>query len=84
MALIEKENATQSVEDENENPLTFFMYALKAPETRRQWPRRLKVFLDYLKMEGVRSMEEESLQLVNKARASLATRKFVPVYGPSM
>ena len=25
-----------------------FMYALKAPETKRQYPKRLKVFLDFL------------------------------------
>ncbi|MGA9296189.1 MAG: hypothetical protein WBV72_02155 [Nitrososphaeraceae archaeon] len=29
---------------EMENPLALFMYALRAPETRRQWPRRLKTF----------------------------------------
>jgi len=29
-----------------EDPLSVFLYALKAPETRRQYPRRLKVFLD--------------------------------------
>jgi hypothetical protein len=68
LALTEKENATELVEEANENPLTFFMYALNAPETRRQWPRRLKIFLDYLDMDGDRSIEEEALQLVNKAR----------------
>ncbi len=35
-----------------EDPPSVFLYALKAPETRRQYPRRLKVFLDYLKLEG--------------------------------
>ena len=25
-----------------------FMYALKAPESKRQYPKRLKVFLDFL------------------------------------
>ena len=29
-----------------------FEYALKAPETKRQWPRRLDVFLTYLQLEG--------------------------------
>jgi hypothetical protein len=28
------------------------MYALKAPDTRRQYPQRFKMFLDYLKLEG--------------------------------
>jgi integrase len=29
-----------------------FEYALKAPETKRQWPRRLDVFLTFLQLEG--------------------------------
>jgi len=29
-----------------------FEYALKAPETKRQWPRRLDVFLIFLQLEG--------------------------------
>ena len=29
-----------------------FEYALKAPETQRQWPRRLDVFLTFLQLEG--------------------------------
>jgi hypothetical protein len=28
------------------------MYALKAPEKKRQYPKRLDVFLDYLKLLG--------------------------------
>jgi hypothetical protein len=31
--------------------LSNFMYALKAPETRRQWPRRLKPFFDFLPID---------------------------------
>ena len=42
-----------------EDPLSVFLYALKAPETRRQYPRRLKVFLD-LKLQG--SVEQQSIQ----------------------
>jgi hypothetical protein len=33
---------------DQENPLSMFMYALKAPESKRQYPKRLKVFLDFL------------------------------------
>jgi hypothetical protein len=29
-----------------------FEYALKAPETKRQWPRRLDVFLTFLQLHG--------------------------------
>jgi hypothetical protein len=31
--------------------MTVFTYALKAPESKRQYPRRLKIFLDYLRLE---------------------------------
>ncbi len=39
-------------EEQEENPMTIFMYTLKAPDTRRQYPQRFKMFLDYLKLEG--------------------------------
>ena len=38
----------QDQEEENKkDPLSSFMYGLKAPETRRQWPARLKKFFDF-------------------------------------
>ena len=40
--------------------MTVFTYALKAPESRRQYPRRLKIFLDYLKLEG--NLEQQAAQ----------------------
>jgi hypothetical protein len=54
-------------EVQQQDPMTIFLYALKAPETRRQWPRRLKVFLDFLKLEGI-TMEERAKQFMIKAR----------------
>jgi integrase len=42
------------------------MYALKAPETRRQYPQRFKMFLDYLKLQG--SLEKQARQFLSKAR----------------
>jgi hypothetical protein len=53
---------------EMENPLALFMYALRAPETRRQWPRRLKTFLDFLEMEGVTCLEEQARLFIIKSR----------------
>jgi hypothetical protein len=47
------------------SPMTVFAYALKAPESRRQYPRRLKIFLDYLGLEG--SLEEQAEQFYLKA-----------------
>jgi hypothetical protein len=54
-------------EEEYQDPLSVFMYALKAPEMRRQWPRRLKVLLDFLKLDGI-TMEEKAKQFMIKAR----------------
>lgn len=34
------------------NPITNFLFALKAPETKRQYPKRLEVFLDFLGYQG--------------------------------
>ena len=36
-----------------------FIYALNAPESKRQYPTRLKVFLDFLKIDGI-TIEEKA------------------------
>jgi hypothetical protein len=46
-----------------------FLYALKAPETRRQYPRRFKMFLDFLKLLG--TIEEQAMEFLKKARQHL-------------
>jgi hypothetical protein len=51
---------------EIQNPLTAFMYGLKAPETKRQWPGRLKIFLDYIILDG--TFEQKAKQFLEKAR----------------
>ena len=52
-------NNEDSIENDNYDSAYFrFIYALKAPETKRQYPKRLEVFLDYLKLEG-NSIEEK-------------------------
>jgi hypothetical protein len=47
------------------NPMTVFMYALKAPESRRQYPRRFKIFLDYLGLKE--NLEEQAQEFYSKA-----------------
>lgn len=44
-----------------DSPYFRFIYALKAPETKRQYPKRLEVFLDYLKLQGS-TIEEKANQ----------------------
>jgi hypothetical protein len=41
-----------------EDPMAVFLYAVKSPESKRQYPRRLKMFLDYLGLDGV--LEEQA------------------------
>jgi hypothetical protein len=42
------------------NPMTNFMYALKAKESKRQYPRRFKMFLDYLELDGITTINEQA------------------------
>jgi len=49
-----------------EDPYQTFMYALKAPETRRQYPRRLEYFFDFLALKG--DIREKCLTLYNLAK----------------
>jgi hypothetical protein len=44
-----------------DSPYFRFIYALKAPETKRQYPKRLEVFLDYLQLSGS-TVEEKATQ----------------------
>jgi hypothetical protein len=55
-----------SAQYEEDHPLSIFLYALKAPETKRQYPRRLKVFLDFLKLDG--TLEQQSKEFLEKAK----------------
>ena len=61
------DNLTVIAEEEYQDPLSVFMYSLKAAETRRQWPGRLKIFLDFLKLDGT-TMGEKAKQFTIKAR----------------
>jgi len=55
-----------------ENPLQMFLYALRAPESKRQYPRRLKVFLDYLankaELKTNSSLEELAKEFLIKTK----------------
>jgi hypothetical protein len=35
------------------SPYSRFIYALNAPESKRQYPTRFQVFLDFLKLDGL-------------------------------
>ena len=44
------------------SPYLKFTYGLNAPESKRQYPKRFQVFLDYLQVEG-KTVEEKSNKL---------------------
>lgn len=48
------------------DPVYAFMYALKSSESRRQYPKRLKMLFDYLALSG--PIEEQAKEFLNKIR----------------
>jgi len=58
-SLISKTNLDSTTTIEEFSPYLRFSYALNAPESKRQYPKRFKVFLDYLDLDlGNSSIEE--------------------------
>jgi hypothetical protein len=53
-----------SVQSED-NPITLMLFGLKSPESKRQYPQRLKVFMDYAIPDG--DMAQQSRILLKKA-----------------
>ncbi len=53
-----------SKESTNQSPLALLIYALKSSESQRQYPGRLKVFFDYLRLEG--TIEDQAIQFVKR------------------
>jgi hypothetical protein len=51
-----------AVIEQTANPLSQFLYALKAPETKRQWPNRLRVVFDFLGFHG--NLDEQARQFM--------------------
>lgn len=50
------------------DPLTVFMYALKAPESKRQYPKRFKMFLDFLKIPG--DLDSQAKKFLSEAKVN--------------
>jgi integrase len=60
MALAASTSSTDSIyENKDLSPYQRFIYALRAPESKRQYPRRLQIFLGYLKIQGL-TIEEKA------------------------
>jgi hypothetical protein len=61
-----KEKRVLTKEQQSQSPIYSFMYALKSSETRRQYPKRLKILFDFLGLDG--SLEEQATDFLEKAR----------------
>ena len=59
------------------DPMTKFMYALKAKESKRQYPRRFQVFLDFLKLEGSINEQAKQLLVITKTNSQWTEEKFM-------
>jgi hypothetical protein len=69
LAVIEEEQEQQQEcqrERQEEDAVAVFVYALRATETKRQWPRRLKAFFDFFDFRG--TLKEQATSFLNKAR----------------
>lgn len=49
-----------------EDPMAVFLYALKSPESKRQYPRRFTMFLDFLGFRG--ALEEQTKEFLRNAK----------------
>jgi hypothetical protein len=53
--------------DESITPYANFLYALKSPEVRRQYPKLLKIFLDTIKFEFDKDIENRAYLLFHQS-----------------
>ncbi len=49
-------------QEDYDDPLQHFTYALRAPETKRQYPKRLKMFMDFVQIEGDLKQQAKTLK----------------------
>jgi hypothetical protein len=49
------------------NPVQYAFKFLRSPDTKRQYPRNLKLFFDYLQLPGDNNLEEQAKAFLAKA-----------------
>jgi len=57
---------TQNVLDMD--PVSRFLYGLPSPETKRQWPKRFEVFLDFIGLKGEGDFNTKAQIFYEKAK----------------
>jgi integrase len=48
------------------DPISNFLFALKSPESKRQYPKRLEIFLNFLNLDG--TFEQKAIAFYEKAK----------------
>ena len=51
-----------------DDPIAIFLYAVKSPESKRQYPRRFKMFLDFLTLPG--DLNSQAKKFLGNAKAN--------------
>ncbi|MGD1838292.1 MAG: hypothetical protein ACPKPY_09595 [Nitrososphaeraceae archaeon] len=60
----------ETKEEISDSPVENFLFALKAQETKRQYPKRLKIFFDW-GLNHKLSLEEQSLIFYKNSKKNL-------------
>jgi hypothetical protein len=66
LSITKEEQQQEGLVRLQQTPLYSFMYALKSSEARRQYPKRLKMLFDYLKLQG--PLEEQAKHFLDKTQ----------------
>jgi hypothetical protein len=59
MLVLDKGQLDKNLVDND--PVANFLFALKAPESKRQYPKRLEVFLDFMGLKGKGDFEQKAV-----------------------
>ena len=60
----------KSNEQSSRVPYNRLIYGLSAPESKRQYPKRLEVFLNFIDMDDGYSLEERLYKLYQRAKSN--------------
>jgi hypothetical protein len=63
-------NNIEQREQEQKNPVSYAFKYLNSPQTQRQYPRRLKLFLDHVGLPGDSSLEAQGQTFLDKTRGN--------------
>lgn len=63
------EELKKSKELDINGPCNRFFYGLKAPESKRQYPKRFEVFLNFINIEGL-TFQERTYNFYHKAKSN--------------